>query len=196
MEKAVRAFVSHIRAYSKHECGILLKVKELPLGAVASTYGLLQLPKMPELKNRDISDFPEVPNLDINSIPYRNKERETIRKKKLEQYNETGRMVKIIGNFLICICITINTLGVWPGSKNKTIKKQTVPWSIAKQKKDERKEKRKKRKQIRALKKDSDEPAKKKKRGGILILGIIDFNIFKKLCVLNLCFYYHLIRYL
>lgn len=27
MEKATRAFVSHIRAYSKHECSLLLRVK-------------------------------------------------------------------------------------------------------------------------------------------------------------------------
>lgn len=27
MEKATQAFVSHIQAYSKHECSLLLKVK-------------------------------------------------------------------------------------------------------------------------------------------------------------------------
>lgn len=88
MEKGIRAYVSHIRAYSKHECSLLLRVKvnyfnfivsgllsesiqELPLGAVGATYSLLQLPKMPELKNRNLSDFPEIPDLDLNSIPYK-----------------------------------------------------------------------------------------------------------------------------
>ena len=50
MEKATRAFVSHIRAYSKHECSLLLKVKELPFGDVASTYGVNQMPTIPEVK--------------------------------------------------------------------------------------------------------------------------------------------------
>ncbi|KAJ8952163.1 hypothetical protein NQ314_007587 [Rhamnusium bicolor] len=66
-------------------------MNELPLGAMGATYGLLQLPRMPELKNRDLSDFPEVPDLDINSIPYRDKIRENIRQQKLEQYKKTGK---------------------------------------------------------------------------------------------------------
>lgn len=61
------------------------------MGAMGATYGLLQLPKMPELKNRDLSDFPEVPELDINTIPYKDKVREKIRQQKLEQYQKTGR---------------------------------------------------------------------------------------------------------
>lgn len=60
------------------------------MGAVAASYGLLQLPKMPELKNRDTSDFPEVPVLDINTIPYKDKVREVIRLQKLEEYKVTG----------------------------------------------------------------------------------------------------------
>lgn len=59
---------------------------------MGATYGLLQLPKMPELKNRDLSDFPEVPNLDINTIPYKDKVKEKIRLQKLEQYQKTGTM--------------------------------------------------------------------------------------------------------
>lgn len=60
------------------------------MGAVGATYGLLQLPKMPELKNRDLSDFPEIHNLDLNAIPYKNKFREDQRLKKLQQFNQTG----------------------------------------------------------------------------------------------------------
>ncbi|KAL1501771.1 hypothetical protein ABEB36_007036 [Hypothenemus hampei] len=91
MENATKAFVSHVRAYSKHECSVLLKVKELPLGALGATYGLLQMPKMPELKNRDVTDFPALPTLDLNSIPYKDKNREAIRLKKLEEYKKTGK---------------------------------------------------------------------------------------------------------
>ncbi|CAG9814893.1 unnamed protein product [Phaedon cochleariae] len=165
MEKATQAFVSHVRAYSKHACSLLFKIKptyvvcsqylvetlhkpfqELPLGAVGATYGLLKLPKMPELKNRDLSDFPEIPDLDLNTIPYKDKTREKIRIQKLGQYKITGS---------------------WPGHKHKFIKKDTESWSISKQKKDDRKEKRGKRKQSKQAKLASGEPIKKKKRKGM-----------------------------
>ncbi|XP_018565596.1 probable ATP-dependent RNA helicase DDX55 homolog [Anoplophora glabripennis] len=144
IEKATQAFVSHVRAYSKHECSLLLRVKELPLGAMGAAYGLLQLPKMPELKNRDLSDFPEVLQLDINTIPYKDKTREKIRKQKLEQYQKTG---------------------VWPGHKQKFIRKPSEPWSITKQKKEDRKEKKLKRKQSKQAKLAKNEPLKKKRKG-------------------------------
>ncbi|ENN71750.1 hypothetical protein HUJ04_001310 [Dendroctonus ponderosae] len=144
MELATRAFVSHVRAYSKHECSLLLRVKELPLGALAATYGLLQLPKMPELKHRDLSDFPVVEDLDANTIPYKDKQREAMRKKKLGEFQSTG---------------------VWPGKKTKHIKKDTEAWSIAKQNKETRKEKRSKRKQAKEAAKNAGKG--KKRKGGI-----------------------------
>ncbi|CAH1963103.1 unnamed protein product [Acanthoscelides obtectus] len=147
MEKGVQAFVSHVRAYSKHECSLILRVKELPLGAVAATYGLLQLPKMPELKNRDLTDFAEVPDFDINSVAYKDKIREKIRLEKLEEYKTTG---------------------IWRGKKQKFVKKATEAWSIQKQKKEEKKSKRIKRKRRKEAIEAKNEPVKKKKRGVII----------------------------
>lgn len=57
---------------------------------MAATYGLLQLPKMPELKNKDSSDFPIVENFDFNAVPYKDKDREAARQLKLKQYEKTG----------------------------------------------------------------------------------------------------------
>jgi len=57
---------------------------------LAATYGLLQMPKMPELKNRDLSDFPHIDNFDVNTVPYRDKIREAVRQKKLTEYQTTG----------------------------------------------------------------------------------------------------------
>lgn len=57
---------------------------------MAAGYGLLQLPKMPELKNRDTSDFPIVEDFDFNSIPYKDKYREAARQLKLKQFLNTG----------------------------------------------------------------------------------------------------------
>ncbi|KAI4454861.1 rna helicase [Holotrichia oblita] len=145
MEKATRAFVSHIRAYSKHECSLLLRIKDLSIGAMAATYGLLQLPKMPELKNKDSSDFPIVENFDFNAVPYKDKDREAARQLKLKQYENTG---------------------IWPGhkQKNKPRMKSSEPWSKTKQKKEEKKEKRLKRKRGKDAKISKNEPVKKKKR--------------------------------
>ena len=51
-DKATKAFVSFVRAYSKHEASYVFRIKSLNLVGVAKAYGLLKLPKMPELKSR------------------------------------------------------------------------------------------------------------------------------------------------
>ncbi|XP_066153838.1 probable ATP-dependent RNA helicase DDX55 homolog isoform X2 [Euwallacea fornicatus] len=118
--------------------------QELPLGALAASYGLLQLPKMPELKNRDLSDFPIVNNFDTNNVPYRDKTREAIRLKKLNEYKQTG---------------------IWPSKKTKFIKKPTEAWSTAKKCKEARKEKRLKRKQAKEASKVEGKGKGKKRKG-------------------------------
>lgn len=52
-DMAAKAFVSFVRAYSKHEASYLFRVKDLDLVGTAKSYGLLRLPKMPELKGVD-----------------------------------------------------------------------------------------------------------------------------------------------
>jgi ATP-dependent RNA helicase DDX55/SPB4 len=51
----MKAFVSFVRAYSKHEASYIFRIKDLDLVGVAKGFGLLRLPKMPEMKtvNRD-----------------------------------------------------------------------------------------------------------------------------------------------
>ncbi|KAL0818597.1 hypothetical protein ABMA28_009030 [Loxostege sticticalis] len=128
-EKGIRAFVSHIRAYSKHECNLLLRLAQLPLGHIATSYGLLRLPKMPEItqEHRDQFIGPKEP-IDFTKLPYKDKKREFFRQKRLEDLKEAGGEAKL---------------------KNKSKKKmvQTKPWAQAKLNKEERKEKKKKRKE-------------------------------------------------
>lgn len=112
---------------------------------MAIGYGLLQLPKMPEFKNVDTTTFPTIPNLDINTIPYKDKQREVVRQKKLEEYQKSGQ---------------------WPGKKVAP-KKQTEAWSKAKQNKVERQEKRAKRKAKKALVDKNLTPKTKKRKKGI-----------------------------
>ncbi|KAK8751856.1 hypothetical protein OTU49_010798 [Cherax quadricarinatus] len=117
MDKANRAFVSFIQSYAKHECNVILNIKHLNLGHTAASFGLLRLPRMPELKGVHITDFVSV-KMNYNTIAYKDKQKEKSRQQKLSTYRETGQ---------------------WPGMK--PYKPKAEAWS----QKKERKEKKKKR---------------------------------------------------
>ncbi|XP_049879438.1 probable ATP-dependent RNA helicase DDX55 homolog [Pectinophora gossypiella] len=140
-DKGQRAFVSHMRAYSKHECNLLLQLKELPLGHIATSYGLLKLPLMPEIKPEHKLQFigPKE-EIDFNSIPYSDKQKEQSRLQKLEEYKKTG---------------------VWPSKKKKKMV-QTTPWENAKQNKEDKKLRKKKRKESKQNNADGKKGKKRK----------------------------------
>lgn len=48
--QGVKAFVSFVKAYSKHEASYIFRIKDLDLVGIAKSYGLLRLPGMFELK--------------------------------------------------------------------------------------------------------------------------------------------------
>lgn len=141
-DKANRAFVSYIQAYSKHECNLILRVKDLNICKLAYGFGLLKLPRMPELKGKDISSFRCV-DIDFNKIKYLNKERQKSREEKLLKYLETG---------------------VWPGMKVKKRKTPTVPWSESQQRKLNRKERKKRKKEVKWRKIEEGKIKKKKRK--------------------------------
>ncbi|EMR10659.1 hypothetical protein PNEG_01358 [Pneumocystis murina B123] len=120
-EKGLKAFVSYIRAYSKHQAHFIFRVKDLDFSGIAYSFGLLHFPKMPELKNM-VLDFEEE-NIDLDKLTYADKLKEKARlKKKKEQelMNEKKNSV--------------------------FIKKKTIPWSKnieLKKKKKNRQSKRK-----------------------------------------------------
>ena len=66
-DKAVRSYVSFIRYYSKHTATSIFRLKELDYLGVAKSYGLLRLPKMPEING---DSFPKDGFLDT-SINFR-----------------------------------------------------------------------------------------------------------------------------
>jgi len=105
LDRATRAFVSFVQSYAKHECNLILRLKDLDLGGIASSYGLLKLPKMPEIRRSRIENFEEA-TVDLNSIAYRDAGKEAGRQEKLAVYRETGQ---------------------WPGAREK--KKDSVAWS-------------------------------------------------------------------
>ena len=49
--QAAKAFVSFVRAYSKHAASYIFRVKDLDFVGLAKSFGLLRLPRMPELKD-------------------------------------------------------------------------------------------------------------------------------------------------
>ncbi|XP_076640675.1 putative ATP-dependent RNA helicase DDX55 homolog [Halictus rubicundus] len=140
-DKANRAFVSYIQAYNKHECNLILRLKDVDLGKLAMSFGLLRMPRMPELKGRDTSSFKQE-DIDVNSVAYLNKQREQNRLEKLKTFQDSG---------------------VWP-TVCKRKHKQTEPWSETKKRKLEKQENRKKRKEKKIKQKMSANLTKKPKK--------------------------------
>lgn len=169
-DRANRAFVSHIQAYSKHECSFILRTSDLNLAKIASCYGLLKMPVMPEIKKSQsetiATDFiAPTMQVDFNQIKYKNKQQEEARQKKLSIYVETGK---------------------WPKGKNdKKMQKSTEAWSITKQRKTEQKANKKQRAQKKQLKTDSGGGGVKRKRTAYTDDDITelanDIKMFKKL---------------
>lgn len=138
---ANRAFVSFIKSYAKHECSLILRVKDLPMGLLAKGFGLLRLPKMPELKNADVSGF--VPKrMDYNQITYAEKNKEASRQKKLQIYFETNE---------------------WPSKNAKKRCIPTTPWELSKKRKVDKKERRKTRHEKNEKRTLSGVPKRKKR---------------------------------
>ncbi|XP_068748191.1 ATP-dependent RNA helicase DDX55-like [Montipora capricornis] len=86
-DKGMRAFVSFVQFYRKHECGLIFRTADLNLGKLATGFGLLKLPVMPELKEK-IVDFQPV-DIDVEKINYKDKNREKERKRKLQEQQDS-----------------------------------------------------------------------------------------------------------
>jgi len=144
-DKGMRAFVSHVRAYTKHECSAILRLKDLDLGKMATAYGLLQLPRMPELKNYQGNGFisPSF-EVDLTKMTYKNAQKEQVRKQKLQTYEQTG---------------------AWPGQKKQHMKR-TESWDHTKKAKLDAKSKKelRKAKKERKRKAEAGEGAQRKRK--------------------------------
>uniref|UniRef100_A0A671PEF5 ATP-dependent RNA helicase n=1 Tax=Sinocyclocheilus anshuiensis TaxID=1608454 RepID=A0A671PEF5_9TELE len=119
-EKGMKAFVSCVQAYAKHECSLIFRIKDLDFAALARGFALLRLPKMPELRGKTFPDFKQEA-IDTDTIRFKDKNREKQRQKRLAELKEKEMPLK--RNFI----------------KNKA-------WSKQKNKKDKKKKKAAKRK--------------------------------------------------
>lgn len=83
-EKGMKAFVSFVQAYAKHECSLIFRLKDLDFAGLARGFALLRMPRMPELRGKQFPDFVPV-DIDTDTIPFKDKTREKQRQKLLEQ---------------------------------------------------------------------------------------------------------------
>ncbi|WFD18807.1 RNA helicase [Malassezia caprae] len=82
-ELGLRAFVSWVRAYSKHEVSYIFRLTDLPLGGMACEFALLHVPRMPELRHWQLDEALFVNEKVDDSLAYADKQREKQRQQVL-----------------------------------------------------------------------------------------------------------------
>uniref|UniRef100_A0A7S3G4G1 RNA helicase n=1 Tax=Palpitomonas bilix TaxID=652834 RepID=A0A7S3G4G1_9EUKA len=83
-ELSIPAYASFIRAYSNSCTPFIMRIAKLDLADLAHFFGLLRLPRMPELKAKPV-EYNEEVEFDVAAIPYKDKEREEQRKKRMDE---------------------------------------------------------------------------------------------------------------
>ncbi|KAL6715343.1 ATP-dependent rRNA helicase spb4 [Lecanora helva] len=90
-DTAQKAFVSAIKAYSKHEASSIFRLSSINWSDLGNAWGLLKLPKMPELKSWQ-GDRSLGVDLDWDTYAYKDKKREEMRRQALaERKNEQSQ---------------------------------------------------------------------------------------------------------
>ncbi|KAI4134304.1 MAG: hypothetical protein LQ341_006045 [Variospora aurantia] len=87
-DKGQRGFVSWLRAYTKHQASSIFRVSDLDWEDLGKAWGLLKLPKMPELKKWE-GDRSLGLRVDFQNYEYKDKKREAMRKEQLLQKRHT-----------------------------------------------------------------------------------------------------------
>lgn len=90
-DKAQRGFVSWVQAYSKHQASSIFRIADLDWEDAGEAWGLLKLPKMPELKDWE-GDKSLGVRIDWDAYAYKDKKREEQRKLAAAERQETTRM--------------------------------------------------------------------------------------------------------
>ncbi|KAK0647746.1 ATP-dependent rRNA helicase spb4 [Lasiodiplodia hormozganensis] len=144
-DKAQRAFVSWVQSYSKHAASSIFRVKDFDWKEHADAWGLLKLPRMPEMKKWD-GDWKLGLSIDWENFKYADKTREKLRKEEEAKAKEAREN----------------------GTEEQNPKKRKGgkdnAWSEQREMKklrEERREKRHKKKEVERKKKMTDEEKKK-----------------------------------
>ncbi|TKR68332.1 hypothetical protein L596_024327 [Steinernema carpocapsae] len=88
------AFISFIRAYSKHDCKVVCTMKELDIVGHAHAYGLLRMPRLMETKDRDLTEFKRS-DVDTSAIKFQDHARE---KRRLAEREKKSRELEAGAN--------------------------------------------------------------------------------------------------
>ncbi|OOQ87955.1 ATP-dependent rRNA helicase spb4 [Penicillium brasilianum] len=83
-DKGQKAFVSWLRSYSKHQAASIFRVADLDWEALGKAWGLLKLPKMPELRTFT-GDKTLGVSMEWDNYAYKDKQREKRRKEMMEE---------------------------------------------------------------------------------------------------------------
>ena len=86
-DKAQRAFPSWVKSYSKHQASHIFRITELDWEDLGNAWGLLKLPKMPELKRWE-GDKSLGLDIDFRAYGYKDKQRENLRLQALQERDE------------------------------------------------------------------------------------------------------------
>ena len=90
-DKGQKAFVSWVRSYSKHQASSIFRVTDLDWTQLGEAWGLLKMPKMPELKSWDREEYQRLcPEVKWDKYKYKDKQRERHRKDALEDFRKNG----------------------------------------------------------------------------------------------------------
>jgi ATP-dependent RNA helicase DDX55/SPB4 len=92
-QKAQKAFVSWVQAYSKHQASSIFPVSQLDWQELGNAWGLLKLPKMPELKIWD-GDRSLGCSFDLTTLKFKDPAREKRRLAETEQKDVSHRKPK------------------------------------------------------------------------------------------------------
>ena len=88
LESGTRAFTSFVRAYKEHQCQFIFRFAKLDLNAMARSYALPRLPRMPELANHPIPVRFEDFDTDTRGVAFKDKVREAARQRRLQETAE------------------------------------------------------------------------------------------------------------
>lgn len=88
-DKAKRGFVSWVRSYSKHQASSIFRVGDLDWEDLGRAWGLLKLPKMPELRKWE-GDKSLGVDVDWNAYAYKDRKREDTRKQALAEEKDVS----------------------------------------------------------------------------------------------------------
>lgn len=144
-DKAQRAFVSWVQSYSKHAASSIFRVKDIDWKQHGDAWGLLRLPKMPELRKWD-GDKTLGQSIDWENYRYSDKIREKRRREEDAKWKEAAEN------------------GTEEQQSKKRKSGRDNAWSEqkeAKETREKRREKRAKKREVERKKKMTDEEKKK-----------------------------------